>query len=102
MHRNQEIFPAIHAQLSVNLRLPDQIVIALDDLVDRVSDNVDILAVNTLSQEVHAAAFGIWHKHITTMIDNATIDLFGHAVVVTTVSSLHVVDGNTHTLRDQY
>ena len=53
-------------------------------------------AGDALAQQVRPAALGVRHQHVAGVVDDAAVDLFGHAVVVAAVAGLHVIDGNAH------
>ena len=53
---------------------------------------------DALAQQVLLAALGVRHEHGARVVDDAPVDLFGHAVVVAAVAGLHVEHRDTHAL----
>jgi hypothetical protein len=72
----------------------------LDDFEDGVAGDVDPAALEAFAQKVHAAALGVGEQDVAAVVDDAAVDLLGHAVVVAAVPGLHVVDGDAEPLGD--
>src|SRR5205823_5545303 len=70
------------------------------DFKDRIAGDVNAAAFDAFAQEIHAAALGVRQQDVTAVVNNPTIDLFGHAVVVAAVASLHVIDRDAEPLGD--
>src|SRR5215212_3278786 len=98
MHRHEKILSRFESLAREHLRLRDFFAIMFDDFMNWVAGDEDAPALDSFAQQVHPAAFRIGHQYVAAVIDDATIDLFGHAVIVAAISSLHVIDGNAESL----
>src|SRR5258708_37487576 len=72
----------------------------LDYLEDRVPGDKDPVACDAFAQEVGAATLGVGHQYVARVVDNSTVCLLGNAIVIAAISCLHVIDWDSHPLRD--
>ena len=56
---------------------------------------------DALAHEVLGAAVRVGEEHAARVVDDAAVDLFGHAVVEAAVARLHVTDADAHALGDE-
>src|SRR5205085_12463519 len=92
--------PRLQPEPRVRVRGPNLLFVVAEHLVDRVADDVDAPALYPLAQEVLPAARGVGHQHIAAVVDDAAVDLLGHADVVAAVAGLHLDDGDAEALGD--
>ena len=99
MQSHKKIFSGCHIHTRKHVARFDVCRICLQDFENRVAGHEDPLALDPFAHEVLFAALRVRHQHITAMIDDATIDLLGHAIVITAIPRLHMKDWNAHARR---
>jgi len=97
MQRGEHVSPVVEAEILKGLRGRDGLAEVSDHLVDRVADDIDPVALDTLTHEVLHAPLGVGHQDATGMVDDPSIDLLRHPVVETTIAGLEMEYRNAAT-----
>src|SRR5690606_2332464 len=100
MQRDEEILFRLDSQTRKNITCLYLRSIEVEHLFYRIARDENAVAGNPFSKQICAATLGIGHQDIAAMVDDAAVYLFRNAVIEAAVACFHVVDRNTHTLRD--
>lgn len=95
---DQEKLPLFQTQFSQDSATINFFFIIVQNLKDWIAGNKDPVGIDPLPQKIGPTPLGIGHQDVATMIDDATVHFLGHSVIKASVASLHVIDGNPHTL----
>ena len=99
VQRQQQITARLQAEVGTDSGGANARLVAVEYLLDRVSDHQHPVGGKALPEQVLTAAFGVGHEQIAAPVDDATIHLLGYPIVEAAVAGLHVKDRDPHTFR---